>query len=157
MLQVTCILVISIHTYVTVGYTKINCAYIMYTHAHTTHLYNHVAQNRDNIIKHSIKSLQLLYHANPCNHVLQVLPTTSLVYIVLPLAILGQVYIFHTITLMFFYTLEVSFTTIRYKYVCMWLYTPDLHHMHIVWITAIAQSLVVMAGIMPRLITYMLI
>ena len=24
--------------------------------------------------------IQLLYHANPCNHVLQVLPTTSLVY-----------------------------------------------------------------------------
>ena len=43
-----------------------------------------VAQNRDNIIKHSIKSLQLLYHANLCNHVLQVLPTTSLVYIVFP-------------------------------------------------------------------------
>ena len=43
-----------------------------------------MAQNRDNIIKHSIKSLQLLYHANPCNHVLQVLPTTSLVYIVFP-------------------------------------------------------------------------
>ena len=39
-----------------------------------------IAQNRDNIIKHSIKSLQLLHHANPCNHVLQVLPTTSLVY-----------------------------------------------------------------------------
>ena len=44
----------------------------------------YVAQNRDNITKYSIKSLQLLYHANPCNHVLQVLPTTSLVYIVFP-------------------------------------------------------------------------
>ena len=31
-----------------------------------------------------INSLQLLYHANPCNHVLQVLQTTSLVYIVFP-------------------------------------------------------------------------
>ena len=29
--------------------------------------------NRDNIIKHSIKSLQLLYYTNPCNHVLQVI------------------------------------------------------------------------------------
>ena len=26
------------------------------------------------------------------------------------------------------------------------MYTPDLHHMHIAWITAIAQSLVVMVG-----------
>ena len=43
-----------------------------------------MAQKRDNIIKHSIKSLQLLYHANPCNHVLQVLQTTSLVYVVFP-------------------------------------------------------------------------
>ena len=32
----------------------------------------------------SIESLQLLYHANRCNRVLQVLPTTSLVYIVFP-------------------------------------------------------------------------
>ena len=40
----------------------------------------YVAQNRDNIIKHSIKSLQLLYHANPRN-VLQVLLTTSLVFL----------------------------------------------------------------------------
>ena len=47
-------------------------------------LQRYVAQKRDNIIKHSINSLQLLYHANPCNHVLQVLQTTSLVYIVFP-------------------------------------------------------------------------
>ena len=43
-----------------------------------------MAQNRDNIIKYSINSLQLLYHANPCNRVLQVLQTTSLVDIVFP-------------------------------------------------------------------------
>ena len=40
------------------------------------------SQNRDNTIKHCIKSLQVLYHAKPFNHVLQVLPTTSLAYIV---------------------------------------------------------------------------
>ena len=44
----------------------------------------------DSPIKGSIKSLRFLYYTNPCNHVLQVLPTTSLAYIVFP--ILGQVY-----------------------------------------------------------------